>query len=176
MDMLEILFWVCEKLENHSISYMLSGSLAMNAYTLPRMTRDIDIVIALQENDVETLCNIFGNDFYFYEPTIREEIRLQGMFNVIHHESGVKIDFMVLKDIEFRQWEFSRRTKIYLGKKELYLVSLDDLIISKLIWIQDLQSEKQMEDIRNLLENSLVDMPYIYHWITRLSLKTFDLL
>ena len=176
MDILEILFWICEALETKNIPYMLSSSLAMNAYTMPRMTRDVDIVIALQEDNSEHIFTIFGDAFYWNEQSIREEICRQGMFNVIHHQSGVKIDFMVLKDMEFRQWEFSRRKKIPIGKKEVYLVNLEDLIISKLIWIQELQSEKQMEDIRNLLENPDVDMPYICYWIERLSLKTFNLL
>ena len=42
---LELLEEVCNKLEEINIPYMLSGSLAMNVYTVPRMTRDIDIVI-----------------------------------------------------------------------------------------------------------------------------------
>lgn len=42
---LEILKLVCKKLDQANISYMLTGSLAANFYAIPRMTRDIDIVI-----------------------------------------------------------------------------------------------------------------------------------
>lgn len=34
---------VCQRLEESNIQYMLTGSMAANFYTMPRMTRDIDI-------------------------------------------------------------------------------------------------------------------------------------
>jgi hypothetical protein len=49
----EILKIVCAELENRDIEYMLSGSLAMNIYTIPRLTRDIDIVINLKISDID---------------------------------------------------------------------------------------------------------------------------
>ena len=36
---------VSRKLDQAGIGYMLTGSIAMNYYAQPRMTRDIDIVI-----------------------------------------------------------------------------------------------------------------------------------
>src|SRR5690349_20156146 len=55
------------------------------------------------------------------------------MFNIIDHESGYKADFVVLKDDPYRQEEFSRRVKVnYIGK-DIYVVSPEDLLISKLI-------------------------------------------
>ena len=39
---------LCSKLEGGGIGYMLTGSLAMSYYARPRMTRDIDIVVALE--------------------------------------------------------------------------------------------------------------------------------
>lgn len=45
---------VSKKLIGKNISFMLTGSIAMNFYVEPRMTRDIDIVINLQkENSIE---------------------------------------------------------------------------------------------------------------------------
>jgi len=37
---------VCARLDGAGIAYMLTGSLAMSFYARPRMTRDIDLVIA----------------------------------------------------------------------------------------------------------------------------------
>jgi hypothetical protein len=44
---LDILKQVCQGLEQANIPYMLTGSLAANFYTVPRMTRDIDIIIEI---------------------------------------------------------------------------------------------------------------------------------
>ena len=53
--------------------------------------------------------------------------------------------------------------------------SPEDLIISKLQWIQILQSERQMNDIRNLLQLKDIDMQYIKNWISKLNLTTFNI-
>ncbi len=41
---LELLFDVTRRLEEAGLDYMLTGSMALNHYAQPRMTRDIDIV------------------------------------------------------------------------------------------------------------------------------------
>ena len=42
---------------------MLTGSMALNHYAQPRLTRDIDIVIALLLKDLEILPSVFGEGF-----------------------------------------------------------------------------------------------------------------
>ena len=44
---LDILRDVVQRLSQAEIEYMLTGSFALNYYAQPRMTRDIDLVIAL---------------------------------------------------------------------------------------------------------------------------------
>jgi hypothetical protein len=44
---LEVLRIVAERLEPAGIPYMLTGSMAANYYAVPRMTRDIDLVVEL---------------------------------------------------------------------------------------------------------------------------------
>lgn len=44
---LDVLKIVCHKLNTGNIPYMLTGSFAANFYAVPRMTRDIDIVIEI---------------------------------------------------------------------------------------------------------------------------------
>jgi hypothetical protein len=56
---LELLFDVTRRLEEADLDYMLTGSMALNHYAQPRMTRDIDIVIALLLKDLEILPAVF---------------------------------------------------------------------------------------------------------------------
>jgi hypothetical protein len=63
----------------------------------------------------------------------------------------------------------------YLDKK-IFVVSAEDLLLSKLIWIQDYQSAVQMEDIKSILASGNLDLDYIRQWVTKLNLKTFNLL
>jgi hypothetical protein len=52
----------------------------------------------------------------------------------------------------------------------------EDLIISKLTWIQQLQSAIQMSDINQLIMADSLDWNYIKYWIEKLHLSTFDLI
>ncbi|QDW23893.1 hypothetical protein FFJ24_003235 [Pedobacter sp. KBS0701] len=82
---------------------------------------------------------------------------------------------MILKNENFRQEEFNRRVEMeYLGKS-VYLVTVEDLLISKLIWIQVLQSAIQIQDIKNLAELDTLDWEYINKWVKELKLATFNL-
>ena len=98
------------------------------------------------------------------------------MFNIINHETGFKIDFILRKDTEYFNLAFSRRKHIYDQDTWLWVKSLEDLILIKLIWIQQLQSEKQINDIQNLLLIPEKDIDYIKLWCNKLNLNTFKLL
>jgi hypothetical protein len=60
---LELFKKVCNQLDEHQIKYMVSGSIALNIYTIPRMTRDIDIVIELSENKIDEFTSLFPNAY-----------------------------------------------------------------------------------------------------------------
>jgi hypothetical protein len=167
---------VTQKLERAGIQYMLSGSIALNRYTLPRMTLDIDIIIELNAKNIDDFLELWGEDYYLNPDTVRQEHQRSGMFNVIDYGSGLKIVFIVRKNTEYRLHEFIRRKKEKIENFEVWMVSPEDLIISKLEWIQQLQSNKQMADISNLLSLPQIDKDYIMVWCKKLNLNTFDLL
>ena len=55
---LDIVRDVSRRLDGGGLAYMLTGSMAMNYYAQPRMTRDIDLVVALAARDVDTIRGI----------------------------------------------------------------------------------------------------------------------
>ncbi len=69
-----LLHRVTEGLQKFNIPYMLSGSVAMSVYTLPRMTMDINIVIELSHNNVDEFLSLFREDFYVDSTSVKEEI------------------------------------------------------------------------------------------------------
>ncbi len=172
---LELLKRVCQALDENKFPYMISGSIAMNIYSIPRMTMDIDIVIELSMERIDEFTDMFPNS-YFNKTTVRNEIKRKGIFNIIDNETGFKIDFIIRKDTEYYQLAFNRRLRIKELDTELWTISLEDLIIAKIIWIQEYQSEKQILDIANLLLNPDKDMNYIKEWCNNLNLRTFNLL
>lgn len=159
-----------ERMEPLGIQYMLTGSMAMMLYNFYRMTADIDIVIELEYKDAERIIKAFEPDYYVPQGRVRDAISRKFMFNVIHQETAFKIDLVVKKTDEFQQNVFKRRHKKDFYEKEIYVISLEDLILSKLLWAKDSRSEKQLNDVENLLQNELDDQ-YLKFWINKLGIS-----
>jgi hypothetical protein len=169
-DEITVLCDVVDRLDNAGIPYMLTGSYAMAFYTLPRMTRDIDIIIEISSPEAEKLNTAFSDTYYFDLQTLHQSLATHGMFNIIHQSLMIKVDLIVKKPDEYRRMEFSRRRHIPYEGLLVWVVAPEDLILSKLLWIVDSGSEMQMRDVRHLLHASLdLDTDYLYDWAARLS-------
>lgn len=94
----DIIKEIAKRLDKAGIPYMFTGSIAVNFYAMPRMTRDIDIVIELKEADVDKLYNLFDKDFYVDKDMILTAVKRERMFNIIHYRSVLKIDFIIRKN------------------------------------------------------------------------------
>jgi hypothetical protein len=148
---------------------MLTGSMAMNYYAQPRMTRDIDIVIAITPEDVGRVSALFRPDYYLSDQNIRESLAHESIFNLIHQESEIKVDCIIRKSSEYRRVEFERRQKISIVDFTTFIVSKEDLIVSKLAWAKNSHSEIQLNDVRNLLATGY-DAAYLRRWTRELRL------
>ncbi len=145
------------------IDYMLTGSLAMNYYAMPRMTRDIDVVVALDHLDTDAIINLFSADYYVAREAITRAIVHESVFNLIHQDTVIKVDCIVRKSSAYRRLEFGRRRAVNLEDFTTWIVSKEDLIISKLEWAKETRSEQQLRDVRNLLATGY-DAEYINEW------------
>lgn len=147
----ELLKNIAAKLESAGIEYMMTGSMAMALYSTPRMTRDIDIIIQITPGDVDKILDLFRDDFYIEEKSVRYAVLNRGMFNIIHNDSVIKVDFIVRKDEEYRIEEFTRKKMINIEGVSISVVAPEDLILSKLVWAKRSQSELQFRDVRQMM-------------------------
>lgn len=168
---LEVLSSVTQALDDAGIAYMITGSIAMNFYATPRMTRDIDIVIELNSGDLDLIVKLFQQDFYLDSDSIKEAIINQEMFNIIHNKCVLKLDFIVKKESPYRVTEFQRRRRVVIDGVPISIVSPEDLILSKLFWAKDSKSDLQIRDVQNLLTAHNLDIQYIDSWVEKLNLK-----
>lgn len=167
-DELEVLRVVSERLESLGLRYMLTGSFAMAFYTTPRMTRDLDLVVELAQADVSPLVAAFSPDFYVDEDVARDAVRHAKLFNLMHLGTGLKVDVIVRKDLPFRRLEFERRRQVTVGNTSLWVVSREDLILSKLVWMKAADSELQRRDVQALWHADL-DLAYLRRWAGELT-------
>lgn len=111
---LEVLSDVTKRLDGANIPYFLVGSLAAMFYSRPRFTNDIDLVLQINPDQIQDFENFFHIDDYYCPPTeiLKDEVLRSGTFNLIHQDSGIKIDVVLLKKTDFYQSEFQRRQKV----------------------------------------------------------------
>jgi DNA-binding LytR/AlgR family response regulator len=68
---LDVLRIISERLRAADVPFMLTGSFALGYYGKPRMTRDLDFVVAPMERHVDALVSAFSTDFYIDEDAAR---------------------------------------------------------------------------------------------------------
>ena len=169
---LEVLKDVCEKINKLGISYIISGSMSANYYTIPRMTRDIDIVIKLKIEDVDSFVREFEDSYYIDEEMVKKAVSEQRMFNIIHNLYVVKVDFIPGKNTEFQNAMFLRRKKVKIKEFLIWIISPEDLILMKMVWAKESNSEMQLSDVRNILDTvDDLDIKYVEDWTCKLSIS-----
>lgn len=160
---------VTSRLESESFPYMLTGSLAMAAYAEPRMTRDLDVVVECESGDAERLAQLFESDCYVDVQAVARAVSHHAMFNVIHRQWIAKVDFIVRKPDPYRTPEFQRRRQVEVDGFLVWVVSPEDLILSKLTWNEHSASAQQTGDVRLLLESvPQLDVEYLEQWSQKL--------
>lgn len=166
---LDIVRDVSARLDGAGIGYMLTGSMAMNYYAQPRMTRDIDVVVALQPADAARMVQLFSSNYYISHEAVENSITQQSLFNLIHNESVIKVDCIIRKQSKYRLAEFNRRQRIQIEDFQTWIVGKEDLILSKLFWAKDSRSELQLRDVKNLVSTGC-DRAYIQRWTEELGI------
>ena len=175
MGQAELVLYATELLERLKVKYMLVGSMASMAYGESRFTLDIDIVVDLDLMTVPALCAGFPDpEYYVSIPAAEDAVRRRSQFNVIQPKSGLKIDFMVSRNNEWGRHQLTRRKRVQLFPDQWgYTAAPEDVIIGKLIYYAEGQSEKHIRDIVGMLQVSehLIDRDDVTMWATKLNVN-----
>jgi hypothetical protein len=141
-----------------SIEYMATGSVASMIYGEPRITHDIDIVLALHIENIEKFINLFDTKDFYCPPleVIKTEVlrKSGGHFNIIHHETGFKADIYPIANDKLHQWAMANRKKVLIENNEIWIAPPEYVIIRKLEYFKEGGSSKHLRDIKKMLDIS----------------------
>ncbi|AEH51732.1 hypothetical protein [Pseudothermotoga thermarum] len=173
MSIEEILKEVLEKLERNNIEYMITGSLASNIHGVPRTTFDADIVISANFENLKKFIDEIKNSFYVDLDMVRDAFERKSIFNLIHYETGFKIDFIVKKQGAHFDMEFERRRAYTFAGRKCFFASPEDTILSKLLWAKIGESEKQFRDALGVakIQAENLDFEYLQKSAENLGIK-----
>jgi hypothetical protein len=175
LEQIDLFRMTVQTLERLGIRYMVVGSFASSTYGEPRMTRDIDIVIDVHGDQIERLCDAFPPDeFYVSQDAARMAVLQHGQFNIVHPDSGNKIDFMIARTDPWGREQLDRRQAVlFPDTGTWYAARPEDVILSKMIYFQEGGSDKHLRDIAGMLKvsGSVIDRAYLARWVERFGLQ-----
>jgi len=174
----ELLEKIASILRELNIPYAVTGGIAITVWGRPRFTADIDIIVELVPQKLDKLAEkLLSIDKVVYvdKRMMRRALEQRGEFNFIHPASGLKVDFWVLKKGLFSQEQLDRAVRKKIANVPILFVSPEDLILSKLLWYKESESDRQLEDIASVLRRQKkLDWKYIHKWSKQQS--TFKIL
>jgi hypothetical protein len=153
---------------------MLAGSFASSYHGDPRTTNDIDLVI----DPTRTLLEAFAQSldpthYYVSVEAALDAFANRGQFNVVLLDSGWKADLILLKDRDFSRSEFERRQPASIDETDVFVATAEDTVIAKLEWARAGQSERQLRDVRGILDlrSDTLDRGGVETWVGALRLE-----
>lgn len=163
-------------LESLSIPYYVTGGVASIAYGEPRTTRDLDLVIQIEPMDITRLSNVLEQEGFYCPPSSIEDIQIgRGRtLSITHTETILNADIVVSQNTNFDQSKMERRQLVEVDENtSIWLASPEDIVLAKLLWGRQSQSEKQWRDVLGVLkvQEENLDYGYLNLWSEDLGLS-----
>jgi len=171
-----LLIEVAKILQKLKIPYIVTGGIAVLVWGRPRFTADIDIVVELKSESIDSLTSSLlslGKASYIDKNMIKDALKHESEFNFIHGATGIKVDFWILKKESFELSRIKRKVSKRILGQNVYFISPEDLILSKLKWYQQTDSSRHIEDAESVLKISgkKLDMSYLKQWAKKLKVS-----
>ncbi len=162
-----------QRLERVGAPYMVTGATAAIVYGQPRVTNDLDVVLALSDRFRDPLLREFSESEFYVPPesVIRaEQARSQrGHFNIIHLESGYKADVYLAGTDPLHRWALERVRRIPWGREgeSIAVAPPEYVVVRKLEYYREGGSRKHVDDIHAILSVTGIDSELIKPWLER---------
>jgi hypothetical protein len=158
MQLPEFLLTFIRRLNLTQCPYMITGAAASIIYGEPRLTNDLDLVLDLKKSEIPGFAQAFPLEEFYCPPeeVIILEIgrSVRGHFNLIHHETGFRADVYLAGKDPLHHWALANRKSVQMEDQTFWVAPVEYVILRKLEYYQEGQSEKHLRDIAGMLEVS----------------------
>lgn len=160
-------FEILEGLYKSKVRYLIVGGLSVNLYGVPRVTQDIDIVIAMDRENVLKITSLLKElgyvprlpvspDDLANPDKVKDWIENKNLkaFSFYHKNENYKvIDIVLVHPLDFEK-SFKNRTVKRAKDIDIYLASIDDVVKMKEFSgrTQDLSDIEMLNKVRKYLE------------------------
>lgn len=165
----QLLLRIIDSLAETQIPYVIVGSFATNAYAIARSTQDADIVVNAAPGQIPALAKALSGDF-IRDPQVQFET-VTGTSKTVftERETGFILELFQLSDDPHDQERFARRREFNIQGRPTWILSKEDVLITKLNWLLRANRTKDLLDVRNLLgvQADSIDWHYVESWCDR---------
>lgn len=143
---------------------MVIGGQAVLLYGEPRLTKDIDITLGVNIDQLDSLLEIIREAALRPLPeNIPSFIKKTMVLPAIDESSGIRVDF-IFSFTPYEKAAIARAKEIFLSGQQIRFAAIEDLIIHKIF----AGRPRDFEDIRVLiLKNRDIDGKYIERWLRK---------
>jgi predicted nucleotidyltransferase len=156
---------IAAELNRAGIPYMIIGGQAVLLHGLPRMTKDIDITLGVDTQDLDKVVKAvaaIGLDIIpdHFEAFVEKTFVLPAQ----DKKSGIRVDF-IFSFIPYERQAIERAKPVLLKGELVMFASAEDLIIHKCF----AGRPRDLEDVRLIvIKNPDIDRAYVRQWLKAL--------
>jgi len=159
----KLLFSLAGSFDKAGIGYMVIGGQAVLLYGNPRLTRDIDITVALDVDSYDKIEQVCKESSLKILP--KEPLKFVSETRVLPCEdmgSKIRVDF-IFSYTEYERQATKRAKKVMLNKRPVSFASAEDVIIHKLFANRAID----IEGVRGILikHKEKIDLVYTRKWL-----------
>lgn len=162
----EVVLAVLKALDEVGIAYMIVGSLASNAYGIPRSTQDADIVMDASSSAISQLSTQLPDSLVMDSQLTFETVTGTHRVIVTPTRSKFKVELFLTNDDPHDRERFSRKVRGQTYGQDVWLPTPEDVVITKLRWSRHGKRLKDIDDVRNVIavQGEALDWAYILRW------------
>lgn len=149
----------------HDISYVLIGGIAVQHWSEPRFTRNIDATVIVQPGKEEEALAVLTSIF---TPRIPDYIQFALKYRVIPLTSSQGVDLYISFGLPgYEETVLDRSVEVVIAGEAFPICSAEDLIIHKMV----AGRPQDISDVQGVLlrQEYTLDFEYVAEWLKRFS-------
>lgn len=161
---------IVDRLEGSSLPYALGGAVAYSSWGEPRATRDIDLNLWVEPEQMTTAFDVLTSaGVRLDRERAVAEARERGLFVGWHGEYRVDV---FVPSVPFYDEALKRRIRVHLADRDTWVLSPEVLAVFKMLFFR----AKDLRDLERLLavQRDRLDVGFVRHWLVEMLGDTSD--
>ena len=165
-DLQAALLPVIERCEQKNVRYLLMGSLASAIYGLPRLARDIDLLIDLHPEQFSSFFEPLAHRYVCVRHTEDQAQQFQPCFSLLHVSCLVKLDvFLPFTTFDVSLFQRGQALPLIEGRAPLWMIAPEDSVLMQLRWYRHCgaNADDQWNNVLGVLkvQAPTIDLTYL---------------